>query len=198
MRWRMEMYAPAPWRPPPPQLHLWCTRPEVDVPGTQIPRRKRAELVLAAALAADALPARDVRPRPPQAPAPSTPDERIGESTEATPTEPAEEELDFSAEGIRRHIQQRWDHRPNGIRHARWQEMMDSFAQRMAARVASEEQMASSGSAAGGADDADPEDLANETFLPAEHDQGEHQQSEQEAAGAGEPQNSLSSAEALE
>ena len=192
------MYAPAPWRPPPPQLHLWCTRPEADFPGTQIPRRKRAELVLAAALAADALPARDVRPRPPQAPVLSTPDGGVEESAEATPPEPAEEELDFSAEGIRRHIQQRWDHRPNGIRHARWQEMMDSFAQRMAARVASEEQMASSGSAAGGADDADPEDLANETFLPAEHDQGEHQQSEQEAAGAGEPQNSLSSAEALE
>ena len=76
--------------------------------------------------------------------------------------------------------------------------MRESFAQRMAAQVASEGQMASSGSAAGGADDADPEDLANETFLPAEHDQGEHQQSEQEAAGAGEPQNSLSSAEALE
>ena len=192
------MYAPAPWRPPPPQLHLWCTRPEADFPGTQIPRRKRAERVLAAALAADALPARDVRPRPPQAPALSVPDGGVEESAEDPSTEPAEEELDFSAEGIRRHIQQRWDHRPNGIRHARWQEMMESFAQRMAARVASEEQMASSGSAAGGADDADPEDLANETLLPAEHDQGEHQQSEQEAAGAGEPQNSLSSAEALE
>ena len=193
------MYAPAPWRPPPPQLRLWCTRPEADFPGTQIPRRKRAELVLAAALAADALPARDVRPRPPQVPAPSVPDGGVEESTEVPSTEPAEEEPDFSAEGIRRHIQQRWDHRPNGIRHARWQEMMESFAQRMAARVASEEQMASSGSAAGSADDADPDDPANENFLAAEQsDQEEHQQSEQEAAGAGEPQNSLSGAEALE
>ena len=77
--------------------------------------------------------------------------------------------------------------------------MMESFAQRMAARVASEEQMASSGSATGSADDADPDDPANENFLPAElSDQGEHQQSEQEAAGAGEPQNSLSGAAALE
>ena len=199
MRWRMEMYAPAPWRPPPPQLHLWCTRPEADFPGTQIPRRKRAELVLAAALAADALPARDVRPRPPQAPALSVPDGGVEESAEDPSTEPAEEELDFSAEGIRRHIQQRWDHRPNGIRHARWQEMMESFAQRMAARVASEERMASSGSAAGSAEDADPVDPENQNFLPVEHsDQEEPQQSEQEAAGAGEPQNSLSSAVALE
>ena len=191
------MYAPTPWRPPPPQLHLWCTRPEADFPGTQIPRRKRAELVLAAALAADALPARDVRPRPPQAPAPSVPGGGLEERAEAPPTEPAEEEPDFSAEGIRRHIQQRWDHRPNGIRYARWQEMMENPAQRMAAWVATEQQMATRASAADGADGADPEELAEQESNLEQEDQEEHQQSELEAAGAGEPQNSPSRASGL-
>ena len=94
-------------------------------------------------------------------------------------------------EGIRRHIQQRWDHRPNGIRHARWQEMMASFARRMAARIASEEQMAAGGSAADGEAGADPEQLEEPESAPVqEEDQEEQQQRVQlEAAGAGEPQN---------
>ena len=118
-RWRAEAYAPAPRRPAPPQLRLWCTRPEPNFPGVQIPRRKRAELVLAAALAAEALPARDVRPRPP--PAPDSPRQPHVAATDgpASSPEPEEDAPDFSAEGTRRHIQQRWDHRPNGIRYAR-------------------------------------------------------------------------------
>ena len=189
------MYAPAPRRPSPPQLHLWCTRPEPDFPGTQIPRRKRAELVLAAALAADALPARDVRPRPPPAPVPPEQGGGLEEGAVPAAHEPEEEAPDFSVEGIRRHIQQRWDHRPNGIRYARWQEMVENFAQRMAARIASEQQMATRESAAVGADGADLEEPADqESPLREQDDQEEHQQSELEAAGAGEPQNSPSRA----
>ena len=185
------MYAPAPWRPPPPQLRLWCTRPEPDFPGTQIPRRKRAELVLAAALAADALPARDVRPRPPPAARQSEQDSEPAGRTAPEAPEPEEEELDFSAESIRRHIQQRWDHRPNGIRYARWQEMMESFAQRMAARVASEQRASTGEAAAPGAAGTNPEELQDhEVSLPEQDDQEYHEQSELEAAGAGEPQNS--------
>ena len=103
--------------------------------------------------------------------------------------EPEEEAPDFSVEGIRRRIQQRWDHRPNGIRYARRQEMMESFAQRMAAQITSEQQMAS-GSAAVGADDTDLEEPADQKPpLEEQDDREEHQQSELEAAGAGEPQN---------
>ena len=51
--------------------------------------------------------------------------------------------------------------------------------------------MASSGSAAVGADDTDLEEPADRNSPLAEQDdQEEHQQSELEAAGAGEPQNS--------
>ena len=108
---------------------------------------------------------------------------------------PEEEELDFSVEGIRRHIQQRWDHRPNGIRYARWQEMMESFAQRMAARIASEQRASPGGAAATGAADNNPEELQDQESSLTEHtDQEEHQQSELEAAGAGEPQKSPSGA----
>ena len=109
--------------------------------------------------------------------------------------EPEEEAPDFSVEGIRRHIQQRWDHRPNGIRYARWQEMMENFAQRMAARIATEQQMETRVSAADGTDGADHEELAEqESTLDEQEDQAKHQQSELEAAGAGEPQNSPSGA----
>ena len=95
-------------------------------------------------------------------------------------------------EGIRRHIQQRWDHRPNGIRYARWQEMMENFAQRMAARIAAEHQMTEEGSAADGEAGADPELPEEQEFAPEqEEDQENTQQNvELEAAGAGEPQNS--------
>ena len=189
------MYAPPPRRPAPPRLHLWCTRPEPEFPGTQIPRRKRAELVLAAALAADALPARDVRPRPPPAARPPEQNGAVGDTVAPEAPEPEEEEPDFSVEGIRRHIQQRWDHRPNGIRYARWQEMMESFAQRMAARIASEQRASPGGAAATGAADTSPVELHDQESSLTEHtDQGEHQQSELEAAGAGEPQNSPSRA----
>ena len=110
-------------------------------------------------------------------------------------SEREEEAPDFSVERIRRHIQQRWDHRPNGIRYARWQEMMENFAQRMAARVATEQQMETRDSAADGADGADLEELAEqESTLDEQEDQEKHQQSELEAAGAGEPQNSPSGA----
>ena len=94
-RWRAEAYAPAPRRPEPPQLRLWCTKPEPDFPGVQIPRRKRAELVLAAALAAEALPARDVRPRPPQAPAPTEQANVRAADTAVSASEPEEEAPDF-------------------------------------------------------------------------------------------------------
>ena len=194
-RWRAEAYAPAPRRPDPPQRRLWCTRPEPDFPGVQIPRRKRAELVLAAALAAEALPARDVRPRPLQASAPTEQANAPAADTAVSASEPEEDAPDFSVEGIRRHIQQRWDQRPNGIRYARWQEMMENFAQRMAARIATERQMATRDSAADGADGADPEELEEqESTLEEQEDQEEHQQSELEAAGAVEPQKSPSGA----
>ena len=190
-RWRAELYAPPPRRPAPPQLHLWCTRPEPDFPGTQIPRRKRAELVLAAALAADALPARDVRPRPPPAARQFEQDDESGGREAHTAPEPEEEELDFSAESIRRHIQQRWDHRPNGIRYARWQEMMENFAQRMAARIASEQRASTGEAAAFGAAGTNPEEPSDQDpSLSEQGDQDHYQQSEPEAAGAGEPQNS--------
>ena len=189
-RWRAEAYAPPPRRPAPPRLHLWCTRPEPEFPGTQIPRRKRAELVLAAALAADALPTRDVRPRPPPAARPPEQNGVVGDTVAPAAPEPEEEEPDFSVEGIRRHIQQRWDHRPNGIRYARWQEMMESFAQRMAARIAAEQGASADRAAATGAAGTNPEELQDqETSLTERSDQEEHQQSEPEAAGAGEPQN---------
>ena len=72
--------------------------------------------MLAVALAAEALPARDVRPRPPQAPAPAQQAGAPAADIAAGSSEPEEEAPDFSVEGIRRHIQQRWDHHPNGIR----------------------------------------------------------------------------------
>ena len=73
--------------------------------------------------------------------------------------------------------------------------MMENFAQRMAARIASEQQMATRVSAAVGADGADLEEPADqESPLSEQDDQDEHQQSELEAAGAGEPQNSPSRA----
>ena len=69
---------------------------------------------------------------------------------------------------------------------------MQSFAQRMAARIASENQMAAEGSAADGEAGADPEQPEEPESAPArEEDQEEQQQQvELEAAGAGEPQNS--------
>ena len=127
--------------------------------------------------------------------APQAQDQTPDASDEFGATETEEEGPDFSVEGIRRQIQQRWDHRPDGISHKRWQEMMESFAQRMAARIASEQQMASRESAAAGADDTDLEEPADqESPLGEQEDQEEHQQSELEAAGAGEPQKSPSEA----
>ena len=129
-----------------------------------------------------------------EAPAPTAQESAPEAGTADGAGEPEEEAPDFSVEGIRRHIQQRWDHRPNGIRYARWQEMMESVAQRMAARIATERQVATRDSAADGADGADPEDLAEQESNLEQEDQEEHQQSELEAAGAGEPQNSPSEA----
>ena len=51
-QWRGDAAAPCRDAPPPPRLELWCDRPQPDFPGLRIPRRKRAELVLAAAKAA--------------------------------------------------------------------------------------------------------------------------------------------------
>ena len=72
---------------------------------------------------------------------------------------------------------------------------MENSAQRMAARIASEQQVATRESAADGADGAGLEEPADqESPLSEQDDQEEHQQSELEAAGAGEPQNSPSRA----
>ena len=144
------------------------------------------------ALAALLLPTRDVRPRPSPAPASTQQAETTAAEGTASSQEPDDDAPDFSVEGIRRHIQQRWDHRPNGIRYARWQEMMESFAQRMAARIAAEHQMAAEGSAADGEAGADPEQPEEPESAPVrEEDQEEEQQQvELEAAGADEPQNS--------
>ena len=68
--------------------------------------------------------------------------------------------------------------------------MMESFAQRMAARIASEQRASPGEAAATGAADTNPEELQDqESSLTEQNDQEEHQQSELEAAGAGEPQN---------
>ena len=114
----------------------------------------------------------------------------------ASSSEPEDEAPDFSVEGIRRHIQQRLGHRPNGIRYARWQETMENFAQRMAAWIAAEQQVATEDSAADGAAGADLEELEEqESTLEQQEAQGmTQQQGELEAAGAGEPQNSPSGA----
>ena len=139
-----------------------------------------------------------MRSRPPPAARPHEPNGVVGDSAAPAAPEPEEEEPDFSVEGIRRHIQQRWDHRPSGIRYARWQEMMDSFAQRMAARIAAERDVSTAGAAATGAAGTNPEELQDqESSLTERDDQEEHQQSELEAAGAGEPQNSPSSASGI-
>ena len=78
--------------------------------------------------------------------------ERVAEQPEAddaraAPAQGEEEAPDYSTEGIRRHIQQRWDHRPAGIRYARWEAMLEDFSGRMAARIAAEHQMAEEGAA---------------------------------------------------
>ena len=73
--------------------------------------------------------------------------------------------------------------------------MMQNFAQRMAARIATEQQMETRESAAVGADGADLEEPAEqEPALDEQGNQEKHQQSEQEDAGAGEPQKSPSGA----
>ena len=64
-KWREDLATPAGPAGTPPALQIWGDRPAPAFPGLPIPRRKRAELVLAAAMAAEVLPARDVRPRPP-------------------------------------------------------------------------------------------------------------------------------------
>ena len=103
----------------------------------------------------------------------------MGASAAPAEPEPEEEEPDFSVEGIRRRIQQRWDHRPNGIRYARWQQMIDSFAQRMAARMAAERNASTAGAAATGAAGTNPEERHDvETSLTERNDPDEPQQSE--------------------
>ena len=73
--------------------------------------------------------------------------------------------------------------------------MMESFAQRMAARIASEQSASTGETAATGAADTNPEELQDqESSLTEQDDREQHQQSELEAAGAGEPQNSPSRA----
>ena len=143
-QWRADAAAPCRDAPPPPRLELWCDRPQPDFPGLRIPRRKRAELVLAAALMAAALPARDVRPRPPERGEASTSHDTADEQAlrSASDEEP-DEPPDFSAEGIRRALLARWEYRPAGIRYARWEEMLASFAERMAARLQDEDQQSS-------------------------------------------------------
>ena len=103
--------------PQPPSLEHWCEKPAPSFPGKRIPRRKRAELVLAAALLADALPARDVRANPPA----WSEEQRVAEgANRPEPEEKEEEPPDFSAEGIRRALLASWEYRPAGIRYARW------------------------------------------------------------------------------
>ena len=73
--------------------------------------------------------------------------------------------------------------------------MMENFAQRMAARIASEQRASTGEAAANGAAGANPEELRDqESSLTEQDDRDQHQQSEPEAAGAGEPQNSPSGA----
>ena len=68
---------------------------------------------------------------------------------------------------------------------------MENFAQRMAARIASEQRASTGEAAATGAADTNPEELQDqESSLTEQDDREQHQQSELEAAGAGEPQNS--------
>ena len=187
-QWRADAAAPCRDAPPPPRLELWCDRPQPDFPGLRIPRRKRAELVLAAAVVAAALPARDVRPRPPErgdAPASQdTADEHaLGVAADDEPDEPP----DFSEEGIRRALLARWEYRPVGIRYARWEEMLASFASRMAARLQDEDQQSSLEPAdqppggAGGPvthSGADPDDIVDP-------DQMAHEPGAQSSDGAG-------------
>ena len=76
--------------------------------------------------------------------------------------------------------------------------MMESFAQRMAAQIASEQRASTGEAAAPGAASNTPEELQDhEVSLPEQDDQEYHEQSELEAAGAGEPQNSPSRASGL-
>ena len=128
---------------------------------------------------AAALPARDVRPRPPaqeelpgsQDPADANPDG--GVETDDEPDEPP----DFSEEGIRRALLARWEYRPVGIRYSRWEEMLARFASRMAARIQDEdeqtpsepdaqriEERAGSGAPAGAdpREEGDPDSMAQE------------------------------------
>ena len=72
---------------------------------------------------------------------------------------------------------------------------MENSAQRMAARIASEQQTTTGEAAAIGAADTDLEELQDqESSLTEQDDREQQQQSELEAAGAGEPQNSPSRA----
>ena len=73
--------------------------------------------------------------------------------------------------------------------------MMENFAQRMAARIAPERGASTGEAAANGAAGTNPEELRDQDpSLTEQGDRHQHQQSEPEAAGAGEPQNSPSSA----
>ena len=72
---------------------------------------------------------------------------------------------------------------------------MEKLAQRMAARIASEQQATTGEAAATGAADTDLEELQDqESPLTEQDDREQHQQSELEAAGAGEPEKSPSGA----
>ena len=73
--------------------------------------------------------------------------------------------------------------------------MTENFAQRMAARIASEQRASTGEAAATGAAGTNPEEPSDQDpSLSEQGDQDHYQQSEPEAAGAGEPQNPPSGA----
>jgi hypothetical protein len=118
--WRAEREAGGVLPPAaPPTLDWWCRSPSPVPEGKRIPRRRRTEVMLAAAAHAEALPNRDYRPRPP------------------TAAEPAEEEEDLSEDAIFQKLRMTFT-RPDGIDGPRWYEMLISFARRKAAEAAEE------------------------------------------------------------
>ena len=141
-------------------------------------------------MTAEVLPARDVRPRPPGAAAAEANGvENLAMPSDAPESEP-EGPPDFSTEGIRRHIQERWAHRPFGVRYARWEAMLGSFASRMAARIASENEMEEPEPAAEFENSAgSTQPRGDEAAWQREAAPEAQQQSEHEVPGAGKPQN---------
>ena len=187
---RKDLAAPGSPEGTPRNLQLWCDPPAPTFPGLPIPRRERAELVLAAAMAGEVLPARDVRPRPPAASLERAAEQPETDDAASAPARDEEKTPDFSIQEIRRHVQQRWDHRPAGIRYARWEAILEDFSRRMAARIAAEDQMAEEGAAAGEGAGAVLERSSDDESVPEqEADREEQQQSNvHELPSAGEPQ----------